>query len=64
MSGQAVVARISPPAAPPSDRVCRRCGKRKWPTHTQPDPSYSNLDIVTYGCDCGEDAGHYVARGA
>jgi hypothetical protein len=51
-----------PSSLTPRRMICERCGKPLRPIRFEPDPRYSNLDILTSVCDCGEDAGRFVAR--
>ena len=51
-----------PPTARRVAASCRTCGKNMQIVHVEPDQRYTNLDFVTYGCDCGEEAGNFIAR--
>jgi len=46
----------------PSGVTCPTCGKPMRIAHAEPDRRYNNLDWVTYTCDCGKDADHFMAR--
>ena len=43
-------------------RVCPKCGKPMRFSRTEPDMRFTNLDIVTFIYDCGENVSHFVAR--
>jgi len=45
-----------------AERVCPRCGKKVRLVRREADKRFNNLDVVTFACDCGEDAGRFVAR--
>ena len=41
---------------------CQKCGEQMQLVHAQPDQRFTNLDVATYVCDCGEDADLFIAR--
>ena len=41
---------------------CQTCGEQMQLVRARPDQRFTNLDVATYVCDCGEDADLFIAR--
>jgi hypothetical protein len=51
----------SPPEAPQTP-MCSICGKPMRLNAVEPNPHYTNLDLWSYTCECGESANNFVAH--